>query len=96
MTSELPKGTVCLKCGEKLKVAKYIEENCTYFYEIACACSDSATIIPVGRPLKPGSMCPNCLVGSMRQVPILEKGMRLACDSCLVAIPFGYAVKVTQ
>ena len=96
MTSELPKGSFCQKCGEKLKVTKYIEEDCTYFYEIACACCDSATMIPVGRPLKPGSICPNCLIGSMRQVPIHDKGMRLACDSCLVMIPFGYTLKVNQ
>jgi hypothetical protein len=89
-----PRAAFCEKCGGKLSVTRYLEENCTFFYEIACMNGDSEPrVINVARPLKPGSMCPNCLVGSMRQVPIMESGMRLACDSCLVVVPFGYTTK---
>ena len=71
------------------------EENCAFFYEIACSKGDSkATVIPVTRPLKPVSMCPNCLMGIMKQVPIQDIGIRPVCDSCLVAIPFEYTTKV--
>jgi hypothetical protein len=88
------KAAVCALCGSDLRVTKYLEENCTYFYEIACKNGDyEPEIIQVARPLKPGSMCPNCLVGNMKQVPIQDRGMRLVCDSCLVVIPFGYTTK---
>lgn len=90
----LPKSGSCAKCGNKLNVVRYLEENCTFFYEIGCTNGDSEqAVIQVGRPLKPGSICPNCLVGIMGQVPIQDGGVRLACDSCLVVISFGYAVK---
>ncbi len=90
---KLPRSAICGKCGEKLNVVRYLEENCTFFYELACTKGDSdAKVIQAARPLRPGSMCPNCLVGVMKQVPILEKGMRLGCDSCPGVILFGYVV----
>ena len=85
----------CAKCGTKLVVTRYLEENCAFYYEIGCPKKDTEPVIfQVGRPLKPGSMCPNCLMGTMKQPPIQDTGMRLVCDSCLVAIPFGYATKI--
>lgn len=84
----------CPTCGGKLVVIRYLEEDCTFYYEVGCPKMDSQSMIfQVGRPLKPGSMCPNCLTGMMKQVPIQDSDMRLICDSCLVVIPFGYATK---
>lgn len=87
----------CGKCGSKLMVTAYLEENCTFYYEIGCPKKDSEPVVfQVRRPLKPGSMCPNCLLGNMKQVPIQDAGIRLVCDSCLVAIPFGYVTKIVN
>jgi len=86
-----------IKCGAKLEVVQYPEEDCIYFYKLACKnCENngekSFKVIQVANSLKPDSSCPNCLVGILRQTPVKERGVGLVCDSCNRFILFGYSL----